>query len=107
MGSYTIKTAGIAIKWTTGVWEAGECEQRQYGVYAMGPASDMDTPDGTLLGVYPYALDAADAAHDAATQGMWPDDTSYWVEIRAVGTAARARGWDVVETSIGADECPW
>jgi hypothetical protein len=102
MSSATINAGvKVAVKWSALVWEACECEPCQYGVYAMGPACDMDGPHGTLLEVCTSVADASDLAHDHAERGMWPDD-GYWVEVRNVPSrrADWQTGWRKVETSV-------
>jgi hypothetical protein len=105
-GRTTIKSSNVQVRWLALCWEAFQTAPGAYGVYAMGPSEDMDTPDGCLLGTYKACTDAADAAHEAARDGMWPDSENYWIEVRNLGAPAGIHGWDSVETDTG-DECPW
>ncbi len=105
-------SCGVQVRWLALCWENYECEPtRLYGVYAMGPSEDMDSPAGTLLGTYGHATDAADAAYDAALYGMWPDADSYRIEVRNVGSPAGVHGWDHIsggsETDVMDESCPF
>jgi hypothetical protein len=96
----------VAVKWTAKVWEAFECPPCLYGVYAMGPDADMDSPDGCLLGVYGHVGDADDAAWEAAEGGMWPDN-GYRVEVR---NYPKPCGWDSREgerVKLGTSVADW